>query len=428
MEHQSKIPALIQDLSFGFADGENIEISAGNVAISPAASQHADRLESMISAEKIEASRRHEMLETRVNLLESLVMSLLRKIECMEVEGTQLKPHCDASSQTGQDLSYAEIVKNGKDSAAKTIQMSEQNHQQKSAKITVNGHASKKENTVTINNENIRHKKEQEQLRRSPDDVISSDTKHKYDVSAHASSSSSSSSKDPEVDLPHVWIVHDSVLNGVNCARLGSSYDFAATDIHVNNIDQIENCVEKVRSDLEISPDTIVIHCGVHDLKSSDAPSTTKKLTSTVKNLQKKFTRSSILISEAIAVKNKTLEKKRKLFNAQMEMELDNIRDVHVIEHHNMSVSRLRRNDDILPNRSGSSLLAGQLGRAIRRTVWSTAPSTSSYLRGNQQRLSAGEGAKNGNQSGRQRRQNSFKRASQQTNFFGSRYRMLYDY
>ena len=171
--------------------------------------------------------------------------------------------------------------------------------------------------------------------------------------------------------LPEVWFVHDSILNGVELERLGRSYDFESTNISASKVENIEQVLNKARCDLERAPQAIVIHCGVNNIRNSDANAASKALISTVQKVEKQFPNSNILLSEITPVKNNHMELKRKLFNAQIATEFEHSKQTAIIAHPNMNEQKIQMKDHLHPNKSGSSTLAGNIGRAVRSKVWS---------------------------------------------------------
>ena len=171
--------------------------------------------------------------------------------------------------------------------------------------------------------------------------------------------------------LPEVWFVHDSILNGVDLERLGRSYDFESTNISTSKVEDIQQVLNKTKSDLERAPQAIVIHCGINNIRSSDANAASKTLISTVQKVEKQFPKSKILLSEITPVKNNHMELKRKLFNAQIATEFEHSKQTSIITHPNMNEQKIQMKDHLHPNKSGSSTLAGNIGRAVRSKVWS---------------------------------------------------------
>ena len=170
-------------------------------------------------------------------------------------------------------------------------------------------------------------------------------------------------------DLPKTVIVHDSVLSGIETDRLGLSYGLEVKASRAYRVEEMEKVLDSTPPN-EPQPEAILIHCGINNLKEKDATTTAKSMLATVQNIQKKHPNSKIVLSKIAPTRDPKLEVKRNLFNAQITAELFESKSITTVSHENLMTNKNYMHDTIHPNRRGTSVLAGNIGRALRDLFW----------------------------------------------------------
>lgn len=344
----------------------------------------------------------HELqsLKNRITILESMVVSLTEKLSFTEIHShenvlqpskidqdtqTSSQKEQEAISSSPKDISYADMVKKipSKTSTAGTIYCAKDCNE-KPSHLTTNRTKSKKGDVKYDVKCDVKYDQDSN-TRMSSSNLVTSKAKsiqgvhtaqrfktNRSDLSDEEESGSDNhaSVKSPN-PLPEVWVLHDSTLNGVDLPRLGNSYDFNPIDIRVSKAEDIEDALIKTFDNLDHSPDSIVIHCGANNLRNSDATPTSSILTDNIKKAQSRFPDSKILFSEVTPIKNSHMNIQRNLLNAQMSANTTSFKGVSTIHHSHMTSNMIRRNDILHPNKRGSSFLAGNIGRAVRASLWS---------------------------------------------------------
>ena len=171
--------------------------------------------------------------------------------------------------------------------------------------------------------------------------------------------------------FPSAWVLHDSTMRNIDIYSLGQSYCFLPTSLCVFRVENIVKSVLKAKDDLEQDPEVIVIHTGINNIKAYEASQVASTFTAAVKSLHTSFPNSRILISEVLPTKNHHLNIKVRLLNALMAEACETITSTTIIHHSFRATSRSMA-DDIHPSARGARILAGTLGRAVRRMLWST--------------------------------------------------------
>lgn len=164
-----------------------------------------------------------------------------------------------------------------------------------------------------------------------------------------------------------VFILHDSVLNGVQEKRLGRSYGFEAVKCKALNIEALEPAFQATLSNRQ-PPKAVVIHCGINNLRHQDPKLASKEFVQSVRNISSCSPTSKIIISQLTAVNNYKLKQKKDVFNAVVFSELIDDQQVSFINNDNLPQHALR--DLVHPNKRGSSILAVNIGRHLHRMMW----------------------------------------------------------
>lgn len=163
-----------------------------------------------------------------------------------------------------------------------------------------------------------------------------------------------------------VVILHDSVLHGVMEKRLGESYGFDAVKCEAYNISNLEPAFKSVQS--KVPPKAVVVHCGINNLKNQDPRSASKEFIQAIKNISSSCPTTKIVVSKLPVVSDTKLQQKKELFNAVVFAELVEQQQVSFVNNDNLPSHALR--DIVHPNKRGSSILAGNIGRHVHRILW----------------------------------------------------------
>jgi hypothetical protein len=164
-------------------------------------------------------------------------------------------------------------------------------------------------------------------------------------------------------DFPRVVVFHDSVLNGVDPARLSKSYGL---DVTKTKTPTINDCRDKCKQ-LKSKPEAIVLHVGINDLKSKKPDKTSSDLIAIAKMLQEKESQAEIVISKICPAKNEEMKAKIELHNALVYAALYNENRVSFVD---SPVRNHLLEDGIHVNQRGSSVLASTIGRHVESLLW----------------------------------------------------------
>jgi lysophospholipase L1-like esterase len=183
------------------------------------------------------------------------------------------------------------------------------------------------------------------------------------------SDSDSESSEKQDNPLPSLHVLCDSVLKGVDAQRLGDSYVLHVTkEVSYTSADLARTSILQPDSH---SPDAVVIHVGINDLKSNPAQETAQLIAKTTKKILKRHPKTTITISE-ITTAEIDLQAKAKLCNATLFSELYQENRVNFLDHPAMASSTKGywSSDKIHPTQRGSSVLAATIGRHVQAMFW----------------------------------------------------------
>lgn len=168
-----------------------------------------------------------------------------------------------------------------------------------------------------------------------------------------------------------VLVLSDSVLNGINDQRLGTSYDFNCTIKNCYTSSEIESSF-KDELGKNGKPQITVLHVGINDLKKSSPQEASKAFVKAARCIKNICPESKLIISSVVPVSNDDLEVKRDAFNAINKAELIHEKGISFMTHENLDALsyRFMNKDGIHPTRDGASILARNLGRGICNVLW----------------------------------------------------------
>ena len=193
------------------------------------------------------------------------------------------------------------------------------------------------------------------------------------------SDSSSSDSEDPEdrssIDsrddneqvLPHLKIMHDSVLADIDADRLGRSYGLRVSKQRAGNT----NTCFSQQGQLD-EADAILIHVGVNDLKTQSADTVGKNFCKGIKTmLEHTNKKTQIIISKVAPTQNEDLFAKSEVLNAQIYADLHAEPRVSFVSHHQLQRKGQKHlKDGIHPTLRGAGIIAGNIGRHAENLLW----------------------------------------------------------
>lgn len=304
-----------------------------------------------------------EMLLSSISELRGIVTLLISRIDEMERTVKDMKVKGKSNREDGpakqvSDISnlsdtkrqtYADAVRNNLPKTEKIISKS-QDEKVKPAVKSKQPMVPKKRADCSGTTHDVKIKKSDT----ITNDVINSQKKEKENTS----------------DLPVTFIIHDSVLKGLEPERLGQAYGVHAEAEKAYVLDDLEKAVESLANKSNKSPDAILVHVGVNDLKKKDVKTASRDLKKGVHNIRQKHPKAKIILSNIAPTRNHNLERKRKLLNTTMS-ELSDKKNIFTAGHENLKsrYSYIQR-DNIHPTTRGTSVLAGNVGRALRSLFW----------------------------------------------------------
>jgi lysophospholipase L1-like esterase len=172
-------------------------------------------------------------------------------------------------------------------------------------------------------------------------------------------------------DVPKVLLLGDSTTKHLDADRLGKSYGFYCKSRKTYKIKDISSVLEKSKQELSSAPDCIVLHVGINDVKV-DPVNAAKQLAVAVKKAKAIYDgKTKVVVSHPTPVREINLERKREVFVAQSKQQLQG-EDITFVSHNMAFVRRrgLLEHDNIHPTVSGTSFMAGSLGRHLRGLLW----------------------------------------------------------
>jgi lysophospholipase L1-like esterase len=169
---------------------------------------------------------------------------------------------------------------------------------------------------------------------------------------------------------PRVLILHDSTLNLVNTSRIGQSHGLQIATRKAYTIEEVVREADAAGNELDPSPDCIVVHTGINDLKGKEATECGANFTVAIKQVEQIFPRAHIVHSQAIPAKLERMNAKRTIFNAHAYAGLvESGTKASFVKYDNLSKYKHLK-DDIHPNNSGAALISRNLGRHLEGLFW----------------------------------------------------------
>ena len=178
--------------------------------------------------------------------------------------------------------------------------------------------------------------------------------------------------------LPKIEALHDSTLNKIDFKRLGKSYDFEIQSCRSSTIKEASEQLFYIKEEKEIDPDAILIHCGINDIKTASTAETIEKakdLEGTIIQAKELFPYTKILVSEIAPVRGYNLERKRRIFNRYLQDHTKDKKDIRILTMESLNPTRRAMKDSIHVTDKGANIMAGIMGRQLRRSLWEKIPS-----------------------------------------------------
>ena len=201
----------------------------------------------------------------------------------------------------------------------------------------------------------------------TPKDKKGSDTDDS-ETSSTTSESSSANNTDHEAtatmeddSLPRLLILHDSIMNGVDHARLGRSYGLQVTKKKAATITDCLQTAEKATPH-----DAILLHTGVNDLKTTGAQDVSQRLVTCFKTILATNKNAQVIVSKATPTTRPDLTAKRELFNAFCFTALHDSDQFTFVAHDNAQIGH----DDLHLTPRGASIVAGNTRRHVAGLLW----------------------------------------------------------
>ena len=160
--------------------------------------------------------------------------------------------------------------------------------------------------------------------------------------------------------LPRLLILHDSIMNGVDPARLGRGYGLHVTKKKAATITDCLQTAEKAAPH-----DAILLHTGLNDLKTTGAQDANQRLVTCVKTILTANQKAQVIVSNATPTTRPDLTAKRELFNALCFAALHDSDRVTFVAH-NAQIG----NDRLHLTPRGASIVAGNTGRHVAGLFW----------------------------------------------------------
>ena len=294
------------------------------------------------------------------------------------------------SSQTARSTKDTQTQTNSTEAAAPGTQTQHETFADavKYGSSTKKAHTTTTATTTTMNDSGKKHqgdndkcndrkeqdKKERHQKRHVDNDVKSftksSNTKHtRVAPKENTNAPKNTDTKQYDPDCPTVWSFNDSILKKIESKRLGNAYGFA---LKMKKTLTIAETRKEVLKDSDIpSPDVILLHVGINDLKHESAEKCSTEMIDLINITSKKFQNSKIVVSKVVPTGLPQLKAKSDLFNAYNVSEFIKNSRVTFITHENVKIDSQRlQADQIHLTERGTSVVAGNIGRFLHLVFW----------------------------------------------------------
>jgi hypothetical protein len=168
-------------------------------------------------------------------------------------------------------------------------------------------------------------------------------------------------------DLPHCLIIHDSMLNKLDTHRMGVDRGLFVATRRAYTIPECREALHEAKEEIEPEPECIVLHVGFNDIKGKDPSDCCEDFSELITLAKDLFPEAKIIVSEALPVKDKTLNRRREMLNANIKASLlgkdfgDEIR-FFSSEFASQARKRLTERDNIHPTAECLRILSRKLG------------------------------------------------------------------
>ena len=168
---------------------------------------------------------------------------------------------------------------------------------------------------------------------------------------------------------PTVFILHDSILNGVRMKSLSQSYNINIEDCKTPTINEATLKLAEIEPN---DQDIIFIHRSINDLKSKSPENASKEIINVKEQVPSQI---KVVISNNITCRDKELDVKNTLYNALVYAGLHMKKNISFIKNDNVNEKYHLSQDGIHVNHQGSSMLASNIGKHIQWVLgWKPAP------------------------------------------------------
>ena len=165
------------------------------------------------------------------------------------------------------------------------------------------------------------------------------------------------------VDQPDVVLLHDSICKRINntiLSREGVSVQMIPTFTLTQVVDELEHLTAPRKA--------IVVHVGVNDLKTDDAPTVAERTIYVTNLLRTKFPHLPIILSNIVECDDKHAQDAINLINGTVNLKYDSDPNIHTSRHHIQKWGR-SNGDGIHLNDEGTRTLAGDLKNTITQVL-----------------------------------------------------------
>jgi hypothetical protein len=117
-------------------------------------------------------------------------------------------------------------------------------------------------------------------------------------------------------------------------------------------------------------PDAVVLHVGINDIKGKDPTACGRRVAGLARRVVSRFPKSHVFVSQAVPVRNVTMDSRREILNATVRAETMDLPSISLINHHFPTDSRFLSADGIHPTRRGAAAVSRKLGHHLEDYFW----------------------------------------------------------
>lgn len=180
-----------------------------------------------------------------------------------------------------------------------------------------------------------------------------------------ASSGEEEDTNDDHGSLPYVLIFHDETLDDIDPNRLGQGYGLHIKTKKMNKLEELKDIIDRTKA----TPETIVVHCGITDLKNETPKITSEKYVQMIKKIRQQMNESNIVISHALTSGDQELEAKGQVLKAYLFLELHTDKKISFLDYYFKQKEPMFKDATHLSSK-GSSFIASRLGRYLEESLW----------------------------------------------------------